>query len=42
MASRAITAIPGEEWGKLFTGFTASAFRLETVQHSRPLMRRRP
>lgn len=33
MASRVITAIPGEEWGKLFTGFISSAFRLETVQH---------
>jgi hypothetical protein len=33
MAGRVISAIPGEEWAQLFTGFTGSAFRLETFQH---------
>lgn len=33
MTTRIITAIPGPEWGELFTGFTRSAFRLETFQH---------
>lgn len=33
MAGRVINAIPGGEWAKLFTGFTGSAFRLETFQH---------
>ncbi len=33
MARRVINAIPGEEWGALFTGFTRSAFRLEAFQH---------
>jgi hypothetical protein len=33
VATRIITAIPGPEWGALFTGFTRSAFRLETFQH---------
>lgn len=33
MGRRFITAIPGAEWGALFTGFTRSAFRLETLQH---------
>ena len=33
MARRIIGTIPGEEWGSLFTGFTRSAFRLETFQH---------
>jgi hypothetical protein len=33
MARRVITALPSEEWGALFTGFTRSAFRLETLQH---------
>jgi hypothetical protein len=32
MTRRVITAIPGEEWATLFTGFTRSAFRLETLQ----------
>jgi hypothetical protein len=33
MARRIISTIPGQEWAALLTGFTRSAFRLETFQH---------
>lgn len=33
MTSRSITQLPGPEWAALLTGFTRSAFRLETLQH---------
>lgn len=33
MARRIISAIPGQEWAALLTGFTRSAFRLEGFQH---------
>jgi hypothetical protein len=33
MVRRVIDRIPGPEWASLFTGFTDSAFRLETLQH---------
>lgn len=33
MARRVIDKIRGPEWASLFTGFTSSAFRLETLQH---------
>ena len=33
MTGRTITQLPGPEWAALLTGFTRSAFRLETLQH---------
>jgi len=33
MATGVIDRLPGPEWARLFTDFTSSAFRLETLQH---------
>lgn len=33
MVRRVIDRISGQEWASLFTSFTGSAFRLETLQH---------